>query len=181
MLRAARALAAAALLGGVIVGCSRTVEPQGNATLEDVRARSGPRPYFVGERFEELPLTAILGKAWPVTFIYGDCEVPGGTDGGCAPPLEVQVWPIEKRPPGMISAMLECRMVTVRGVRGAFYGSDLDLYVDGVTVVVFADSRARTLRAAEALRPVDAERATADGLPEASIDPEPKLQHCSDP
>jgi hypothetical protein len=49
--------------------------------------------------------------------------------------------------------MIECRKVTVRGVPGAFFGRDLDLYVGNQTVVIFADSSERALRAAEALRP----------------------------
>jgi hypothetical protein len=173
--RALAALAAAAVAAG---GCSWTGEPVGDA-LQDVRDRPGPKPYFVGETFEDLPLTAISGRDMPLTFIYGDCDIPFGSDGGCAPPLEVQVWPIERRPPGIISEMVECRRVTVRGTLGAFYGSDLDLYVGGQTVVIFADTQQRALRAAEALRPVDADRASAGDLPAPAIDPEPPLERCS--
>jgi hypothetical protein len=76
--------------------------------------------------------------------------------------------------------MIECRRVTVRGVPGAFFGSDLDLYVGNQTVVIFADSQARALRAAEALRPVDANRATTEDLPAPSVEAEAGLQHCSE-
>ncbi|MGH3012002.1 MAG: hypothetical protein ACRDLZ_04495 [Gaiellaceae bacterium] len=72
-----------------------------------------------------------------------------------------------------------CRKVSVRGAPGAFYSGDLDLYVGNQTVVIFADSRARALRAAEALRTVDAERATGRDLPAPTIDPEPGLARCS--
>ena len=75
--------------------------------------------------------------------------------------------------------MIECRAVTVRGSRGAFFGSDLDLDVGNQTVVIFADSQARALRAAEALRPVDAERVSSGDLPEPTIDPGPALARCS--
>ena len=143
-----------------------------------MRNRPGPTPYFVGEPFEELPLTAIVGDPEPLTFIYGDCE-PAGDDGGCAPPLEVQIWPIERRPPGIISSMVACRKVTVRGAPGAFFSGDLDLYVGKQTVVIFADSAKRALRAAEALRPVDADRATGEDLPAPAIDPGPALARCS--
>jgi hypothetical protein len=170
------ALAAAAAVGG----CAWTDAPQGDSTLQEIRDLPGPPPYFVGEEFEDLPLTAILGHAPPLTFVYGDCEVPRGSDGGCAPPLEVQVWPLKRRPPGSISTMIECRRVTVRGVPGAFFGSDLDLYVGNQTVVIFADSQARALRAAEALRPVDANRATTEDLPAPSVEAEAGLQHCSE-
>jgi hypothetical protein len=179
MLHVTRALV---LLVGVVAaaaGCSRTVEPTGDFTLEEIRERPGLAPYFVGEQFEELPLTAIVGQTWPLTFVYGDCEIPFGTDGGCAPPLEVQVWPIERRPPGIISEMIECKKVTVRGAPGAFFGGDLDLYVGEQTVVIFADSSKRALRAANALRPVDADRATTDDLPAPSVDADAGLARCS--
>jgi hypothetical protein len=125
-------------------------------------------------------LTAILGRKLPLTFIYGDCEPPPD-EGGCPAPLEIQVFSIEQRPPGIISSMIPCRLVTVRGAPGAFFGGDLDLYVGDLTVVIFADSRARALRAAEALRLVDADLPTGGNLPTSAIDPEPRLAHCSKP
>jgi hypothetical protein len=173
-----RRLAAAGVMLVAATGCWLDREPEGDFTLEQVRSQPGPAPYFVGEEFEGLPLTAIVGKT-PMTFIYGDCD-PGGDDGGCAPPLEVQVWPIERRPPGIISDMIECRKASVRGAPGAFYGSDLDLYVGGHTVVIFADSRARTLRAAGALRPVDAKSATTGDLPAPTLDAEAGIARCAD-
>jgi len=169
-------LAAVATAAG---GCSWTNEPQGDYTLAEVRARPGPAPYFAGEQFEELPLTAILGRTLPLSFIYGDCEPPPG-EGGCPTPLEVQVWPIERRPPGIISETIACRKVTVRGAEGAFFGSDLDLYVGNQTITIFADSQERALRAAEALRPVDADRATSEDLPAPSVDAEAALARCSE-
>lgn len=167
-----------ATVAAAVAGCSWTDEPQGDSTLDEVRDLPGPAPYFVGETFEDLPLTAILGRSLPLSFIYGDCEPPPG-EGGCPAPLEVQVSPIEGRPPGMISKMITCRKVTVRGVEGAFFGSDLHLYVGSQTVVIFADSAERALRAAEALRPVDADRASGEDLPSPTIDPAPELTRCS--
>jgi hypothetical protein len=164
------ALAIVALLAAGGTGCSRADAPRGDRTLAEVRQGPGPAPYFVGEEFEGLALTAILGEAWPVTFVYGDCDVPFGSDGGCAPPLQIQVWPIRERPPSLISPMIECSRVTVRGAPGAFFGSDLDLYVGELTVVIFADSRGRTLRAAEALRPVAGTDAGSGGLPQPAAD-----------
>jgi hypothetical protein len=177
MPRAARAFVALATAAVVAGGCSWTGESVVNA-LQEVRDRPGPKPYFVGETFEELPLTAISGREMPLTFIYGDCD-PGGGDGGCAPPLEVQIWPIEQRPPGMISEMIECKKVTVRGAPGAFFAGDLDLYVGEQTVVIFADSSRRALRAANALRPVDADQASTGNLPPPTVDAEAGLGHCS--
>ena len=61
MAQATRALAVLAAVATAAGGCSWTNEPQGDYTLAEVRARPGPAPYFAGEQFEELPLTAILG------------------------------------------------------------------------------------------------------------------------
>jgi hypothetical protein len=176
MRKAARALGAIAAVAAA-AGCSWTDGPGADAALEEIRSHPGQGPYFVGEQFEELPLTTILGRSPPLSFIYGDCEPPPG-EGSCPAPLEIQVFPIEQRLPGIISSMIACRKVTVRGVRGAFFGSDLDLYVGDQTVVIFADSRERALRAAEALRPVDADRARTEDLPAPSVDVEGPLSHC---
>jgi hypothetical protein len=39
-----------------------------------------------------------------VTFIYGTCD-PSGGEGGCAPPLEVQVWSACARNPSMYGGL----------------------------------------------------------------------------
>jgi hypothetical protein len=178
MARAVGALALLTTAAAVLGGCALTDDGKVDAALEELRERPRPGPYFVGETFEGLPLTHVSESHAPLTFAYGDCEPPPD-EGGCAPPLEVQVWPIERRPPGIISSMIECRKVTVRGVPGAFFGSDLDLYVGDQTVVVFADSQGRALRAAEALRPVDANGVSSTDLPAPTIDAEVPLARCS--
>ena len=87
--------------------------------------------------------------------------------------------------PANMSTTIPCRKVTVRGARGAFFGSEigvdlsLQLYVGDRTISIFADSTDRALRAAEALRPVDAVRATTDDLPAPTIDVGPGLARCS--
>jgi hypothetical protein len=159
--------------------CSLSRGPESDFTLDEVRDRPGPAPYFVGEKFEELPLTAIVGDVGRLTFVYGDCDPEGG-DGGCAPPLEVQVWPIGRRPPGVISAMIDCQRVTVRGAPGAFFGGpDLDLYVGDYTIVIFAESREQARRAAEALRPVDAAGPDSGDLPAPKLHADTALERCA--
>lgn len=66
--------------------------PDTDFELEDVKAMRGAPLYYVGDSFEGLPLTAIIGNpSRNLTFIYGDCDIPIGIDpGGCPPPLEVQ-------------------------------------------------------------------------------------------
>ncbi|HEU4450935.1 MAG TPA: hypothetical protein VFR63_13275 [Gaiellaceae bacterium] len=173
-----KALLLACLLGIAAAGCLVGDDPEGDFSLDEVREWPQPAAYFVGEEFEGLPLTAILGRR-PMTFVYGDCDVPFGSDGGCAPPLEVQLWPIEQRPPSLISTTIPCRKVTVRGAPGAFFGGDLDLYVGEHTIVIFGESRDMALRAAAALRPVGADAASAESLPPPSIDVAPGLRRCS--
>ncbi len=69
------------------------------------------RVYSLGSSFDGLPLTAVLrqcedpgldasigvdARGNSTSYIYGDCELPMG-EGGCAPPLEVQVRPACER------------------------------------------------------------------------------------
>lgn len=71
----------------------------------------------------------------------------------------------------------------MRGIAGAFHGIGLDahleLYSGDQTISISADSPGRALRAAEALRSVEAERATTEDLPPPTIDVEPGLARCS--
>ncbi|HXV96437.1 MAG TPA: hypothetical protein VD695_07800 [Gaiellaceae bacterium] len=68
---------------------------------------------------------------------------------------------------------------------GAFFGNEagfdlfLELYSGEQTISIVADSEARALRAARALRPVDADRASTEDLPPPTIDVESGLAHCS--
>lgn len=169
-----------ALAGTVLAlatGCWLDRGPESDLTLEEVRAQPGPAPYFAGTEVAGLPLTAIDGDTiWPLTFVYGDCE-PSGDDGGCAPPLQVQVWPIDRRPPGIIQQR-ECRAVEIRGAPGAFYGPDLDLYVGDFTISIFAHTRELVVGAAEALRTVDADAATGN-LPAPSVGADAALAACA--
>ena len=117
-------------------------------------------PLFdAGERVDGLPLTAILRRddsADLVSFVYGDCAA--GEEAGCAPPVEVQVWPACRRnlhlyDSGRLGAPVP-EGATVRGVPAAFFedGLRLELQASRATIVVFGDSRARVRRAAAALR-----------------------------
>jgi hypothetical protein len=98
----ARAFAALAVCT-VVVGCSGC----GDVTVpggEDIdgglkRARSSSIPlYFVGRQFAGLPLTHVeSGGDGRALFIYGTCVIPPEqTEGGCAPPLQIQVFPFKR-------------------------------------------------------------------------------------
>jgi hypothetical protein len=154
----AAALAALALMGAGASG--------GAGALDELVV------YSAGERVDGLPLAAVLrsdGTASHISFVYGDC-VAGG-DAGCAPPAEIQVWPACRRNLGLYGAgappgpAVEPAMI--RGVPAAFFddGTRLELQAGRSTVVVFAGSRARVLRLAQALRAADGSVPPGGALP----------------
>jgi hypothetical protein len=183
MPQATRTLLAVAAAVMTTAGCGWTEGHPDLITLEEARALPGPAPYWVGQEFEGLPLTAI-NKPPSVIVHYGECEYEGSEeeDYGCNSPLRIETRPIAGGPADWTS--LSCRRVTVRGVAGAFFGNEpgfdlwLELYSDEQTISIVADSEARALRAARALRPVDAERASTEDLPPPAIDVEPGLASC---
>jgi hypothetical protein len=97
-----------------------------------------------------------------VTLIYGDCVAAG--DGGCAPPLEIQIWRACNRylddyelVPGTPYPHVAAK---IRDTQAAEFDDRVELYAGSVTIVIFGD-RAVAMRAAEALRPLN-ERARAE-------------------
>ena len=125
---------------------------------------------FAGDSVDELPLTAVLRSGDPgyVSFVYGDCEA--SDDAGCAPPVEVQVWPACRRHLGLYERGPPAPPVehgVVRGVPAAFLddGTRIELQTAMATVVVFAGSRGRALRVAAALRAVDGSTLPGVALP----------------
>jgi hypothetical protein len=103
-----------------------------------------------------------------VSFLYGDC-VPDG-DTGCAPPVEIQVWPACRRHLALYapSSGPDLERVTVRGVPGAVldHGTRLEVQTGRSTIVIFADSRQRLSRLAAELRPLDSRTAAGVPLPQ---------------
>jgi hypothetical protein len=160
----------------VAVGYTWTEDRDDLITLEEARAL--PAPYFVGEAFEGLPLTVIVGPDQPVTFIYGDCDRQPNPkeDFGCTSPLQNMNETMGQRWPGDFSPTLPCRRVAVRGVPAVFVGNNvgrdlgLVVYMGDRIITIYGDPVSRMLRAAEALRPVDAERATTEDLPQPTVD-----------
>ena len=49
--------------------------------------------YWLGEEFEGVPLVHVEARPESeiVTFVYGDCDPPGHDEGGCSPPLQIQI------------------------------------------------------------------------------------------
>jgi hypothetical protein len=92
-----RPVVASLTVAAVLAACSsgtRTVG-EGDPDLEAMRSFREHPLYWVGERFERWELEHVdVASAEFVTFSYGTCELPGGTDGGCAVPLQIQVQPL---------------------------------------------------------------------------------------
>lgn len=137
------------------------------------------RLYSLGARFAELPLTTVmricsvpqplsaeaeeLPPTWRanfVSYIYGTCEPPQG-EGGCAPPVEVQVWPACERhralyrPPPKLTRRRGVPSVVASAVTTEIYTAD-------ATVAVSARDANLLERAIAALQPVAPAGAPAD-------------------
>jgi hypothetical protein len=171
----------ALVLALAVVGC-KADEPSGtravgNYSLEQARVFEDFPLYSSGEAHGDLPLTAVERRfddspdapvrANYVDFIYGTCEPPEG-EGGCAPPLSVQVWAACERNP-MVYGPEVAREgpLDVRGVPAYFFegGRRLELSTGTATVVIFAASRDEALAAANALEGVNNELTADAPLP----------------
>jgi hypothetical protein len=76
----------------ITAGCSWLLG-EDEVDLAQARAFDEYPLYWVGERFEDWELTHFDVMPGFATFIYGDCEVTGN-DGGCPPPLSIQISPL---------------------------------------------------------------------------------------
>jgi hypothetical protein len=171
-----RSLAAASclLLALLVAGCGddETDAESSARLLAGAQEFEQYRLFSVGSSFEGLPLVAAPdadGGPVPgspsVGFIYGTCKPPAD-EGGCSPPLTVQIHRACDRPP--VEAMGGgYRKLTLRGVPAALVDGDprLELRTGDVTIVVFARTVARVRRAAAALRSLDGHLGPTDDLP----------------
>jgi hypothetical protein len=163
-----RVLAVLALVGSAVaLAFDWLGGPRGNFSLEQARAFDEFPLYFAGDEVDGLPLTAVLRRddgADYVSFVYGDCTP--SSDGGCAPPAEVQVWPGGRRNAdsyGNGPGAPQLEQTRIRGRPAAWVdgGAQLEIYAEGSTIVVFAHTRERALAVANALRCV---RRREDGV-----------------
>jgi hypothetical protein len=148
-------------------------EPSSRFTLAQARAFRDFPLYFAGDRVDGIELVAVLRRddtASYVSFVYGDCTP--GDDAGCAPPAEIQVWPACLRHPALYGGSQpkapDVEQITIRGVPAASLedGMRLEIQTGRSTVVVFADSPARALRIAGALRSVNSFVPAGTALPQ---------------
>lgn len=114
--------------------------------------------YWVGERFEQWELRAILmpGPAGFASFIYGDCEIVGN-DGGCPPPLQIQIAPLCSH----LDVAARAPIWKRRSIRGAPVGtvdSAPVLFTRGAQVKVYrgqGSDAGLAIRALRAIRSVN--------------------------
>jgi hypothetical protein len=137
----------------MLAGCgSKAISvPAGPVDLEAFRSSSEPR-YWVGEKFEGLPIAHADERG---LIVYGTCEIPRGpfgADGGCAPPIQIQHWTFD---PGQWARAQNCsRLQPLRGVPTARHDG-LVLFTGHGFVKIYARSHAEDVRVAEALQPVE--------------------------
>ena len=165
-------LALAGCEGGSLEGSA----PSGNYSLGQAKLFEDFPLYAVGEQFGDLPLVAVERRfddstaaasvrANFVDFIYGTCDA---SEGGCAPPLSIQVWAACERNPMSYGPEIEREgPLEIRGVPAYFFedGHRLELSTGTSTVVIFASSRESSLSAVNALEGVNNEVAAGAQLP----------------
>lgn len=108
--------------------------------------------YWAGERVAGQPLAAILRTPGLVTFVYGSCRPQQVGEGGCAPPLEIQVASICDRN-ALLLDLRPSAVTTARGVPVMSYDGRVEL-TTGPSQVVLAGRPDLTRRALAALQPV---------------------------
>jgi hypothetical protein len=145
-------LLAAALLTACESGRRVPFREDVDGKLSRIRAASGPPVYFLGRRFAGLPLThAESERAGHALFVYGTCKIPPGSDSGCAPPVQIQVFRFD---PNMWRAAVGCHLrPSLRGVRTVRHDG-LVLLTLSTVVKIYARNPAEDRRAALALRAV---------------------------
>jgi hypothetical protein len=139
------AFAALAILwAAAACGSVSTPGSGGSVDISNVRRSGTPPAYWLGERFAGLPLTANAGSATRPSFIYGTCDP--SPHGGCAPPLELQHWPLSERGPGVFQIApgrrTNCRLPSVSRVTAAIFATTggVEVYLGDRVVVLFGKS-----------------------------------------
>jgi hypothetical protein len=123
-------LLAAAVGGAVALSSSRD-----RASLDELRDFDEFALFYAGDSVQGNRLERVLSSAGGVTFLYGTCDA--GRDGGCAPPVQVQVVPICSRP--YRGSALSPTLTSVRGAPALVVDGRLEIQTADATVVVFAE------------------------------------------
>ncbi|HEY7950231.1 MAG TPA: hypothetical protein VID51_05285 [Solirubrobacterales bacterium] len=139
-------------------------------TLADAQAFDAYHLYYSGPEVAGLSLDAVV-QGWATnrhareqgrrriywTFIYGDCTPPP-REGGCAPPLEVQVWSACVRSVSPIKVrkhrLYEFRGAKATGGGGRYEVSPMEIFTGRTTIIVFGSEKSLIKTAARELREV---------------------------
>ena len=168
---AAGAAALVLLRSGHAEANARPDAPKSTFSVAQAKGFTDFPVYDAGDSVEGLPLVAELrrvgGGTNYVSFIYGDCTAVD--DYGCAPPIEIQIWPACLRNPSLYAGpgAPVGDKATVRGVPAAFYedGRRLEIQTGTSTVVIFGRRQAEVVTVADALRGVNVPVRAGDNLP----------------
>ncbi|HEX5375947.1 MAG TPA: hypothetical protein VFW48_07290 [Solirubrobacterales bacterium] len=128
------------LCGFLLCGCGADDAPD----LSGARKFDAYPVYYAGREVAGLPLEEVLGgeewqrsprvSSW--TFIYGRCDQPATSEGGCFPPLAVQIWSICGRGFG---AHPKQRPYSFRGAKATWRGDRYEIFTGRTTVVIFGN------------------------------------------
>ena len=169
----------AAVCGLSVAGCS-TGPPRPISAAELHAAELFPyyRVYWAGRVFERVPVTAADGIAGYIPSVgesvdYGDCDKGHGIlhTGGCTLPLSITTMVYHRHPNQPLGSQ---RNILLRGVPAAVYagGHAIEIYTGRLAIDVLADSSARAMQAALALRPVNAPGRAGSTLPPPAYCPQ---------
>lgn len=147
--------------------------------------------FSAGPEIAGLPMTAVSRRcdeaspdyespANEITYIYGDCKVPVGSESGCTPPLEIQTWPACQRSKADYSfggRPLPSKKLPEHGgaevveFDAPFLGGRIEVYTKESTVVIFAESPQLAREAVKRLTPQ--ERGQTPARSQADLDQKP--------
>jgi hypothetical protein len=145
--------------GAMLAGCTTHPAPPITATaLASARTWKEFTVYWAGLEVNGAPLTGAVSPLYfyaPVgfTMYYGDCEGRGILhDEGCTLPLKITTSVYH---PHSDAAFGPQHWLQLHGVPAVVYhgGDDIEIYTDRMDIDIAADSPARALAAAEALKP----------------------------
>ena len=132
------------------------VAGKSNMSVEEARAFSEFPLYWLGETYEGLELTTLLGGKNHFSFLYGKCVIRPAGDGGCPQPFQVIIRPLCLSRPGTKAPMVHAgELFTLRGALAQEYtDGHLELGIGSVSVTLFGPDREMMKAMAQNLRPV---------------------------
>lgn len=151
-----------------LVACAQADAP----SLKEARQFTAFRIYYPGDEVAGLPLENVSGQDWKPdatevrwTFIFGQCQLPDGSESSCFPPLQVHDYSICVRSPTSFNT--PPKLFAFRGAKATGSGrieDPLEIFTGRTTIVISAKQAKVAMTAARRLRDVRQTRPT-DGLP----------------